>query len=531
MTLIRNISHYTLVDRGLLIQSKISYLGISCAIVFFLSFAQNIYSQNYKEFETGFSTIFIDPQTVDSYHFGKNPAYINFSLNDEFLSLKNITKDEEGEYKKFTTPRIDRSYDFFASGKKSIDSTQKFKGSFGFTKLERKKWDWFFTRDYDTDNPFIIGDSTTGDSRINGILLNAQYAINISDDFSAGINIDYSVDEGLKTVSPRPTSEHRDIGAKIGAGFNIDKNISIGVTCGFSDKNEQISYREDEGSLTQETIILKFKGYDFPNVLRKKVETRYAYTNVYDAGLNFSYDDLERTKVAAFVNSGFEKTSIKDDALDPKGEGFWKDDHLEAGIKLVTNLAEDLNIGFIYRYNLNDGWAKYPPTDVLYYERNSASHSLEAGVETKIDGDLSAGLEAGFSRSSRDENDHYSIVRSLNKSNVWFGKIGINYSWSNSIATLISYNFAKKSNSLGELTIGNNTVYFFNNRIYDLWHLQSGYVKHGFSISSEISTLSSGTLLAQINYSLMKPISHAVFGNVNRNEFRLTLEYRVKTIY
>ena len=147
--------------------SNSCFFKIYFLMLFLFSLSSNTFSQNYKEFDTGFSTIFNDGFKLDSYYFGNNPAYLDFRLADEFLSLKNITKNSEGEFKKFITPRTDQSFGFFASGKKSIDSIQKFKGSFGFSKMVRKNWDWFFTRDYDTDNPFLIGDSTSGNSRIN----------------------------------------------------------------------------------------------------------------------------------------------------------------------------------------------------------------------------------------------------------------------------------------------------------------------------------------------------------------------------
>lgn len=499
--------------------------------IFLFCFLSNtIYSQNYKEFETGFSTIFNYPFTLDSYHFGNNPAYLNFSLEDEFLALKTQTKNDEGDFKKFITPKINRSYALFASGKKSIDSTQKFKGSFGFSKIERKKWDWFFTRDYETDNPFLIGDSTSGDTRINGIILNTQYVINILNDFSAGVNLDYSVDEGLKTISPRPTSEHRDIHARLGIGYLINKDFSIGLTADVTDKNEQISYREDEGSLNQETIILKFKGYDFPNVLRKKVETRYAYTSGYASGITFSYNNSNNFSLAGYFNSGFEKNSIKDDALDPKGVGFWKDDYLEAGIKLTACISKDINTGLSYNYLKRNGWAKYPPTDVLYYERNYYLHSLIAGYEQKISEDICAGLEAGFSISSKKEDDHYSVVNSNLQFNQYFGKLGINYNWSENLSSLISYGFSKKASPNSELHFSNNSVYFTNGRIYDLLYLQSGFIKHNFSVTSEIKAWVSNAILFHLNYSLVKPQLSIPFGNANRKEFDLTLEYRVKVI-
>lgn len=511
--------------------NKSQSFKICFLILFLFSLGNNTFAQNYKEFETGFSTIFNQGFNLDSYNFGNNPAYLDFSLDDEFLSLKNVAKNSEGEFKKFITPRTDQTFGFFASGKKSIDSIQKFKGSFGFSKLVRKNWDWFFTRDYDTDNPFIIGDSTSGGSRINGILINAQYAITISERLAAGVNFDYTVDEGLKTVSPRPTSEHRDIHGKLGIGYLINKELSLGLTLDVTDKNEQISYREDEGSLTQETIIFKFKGYDFPNVLRKKVETRYSYTNGYASGITFAYNNFEDFKLAGFVNSGFEKNSIKEDALDPKGVGFWKDDYIEVGLKASKHFSKNIITGLSYKYLKRNGWAKYPPTDVLYYERNLYSHSFIAGYEQVINKDISAGLEAGISIFSKKEDDHYSVVNSSIQFNQYFGKIGINYHWSEDVSSLLSYAVSARANHKYELNYNEKgSIYFVNARIYDLIYLETAFLQHSFSLTSEVNLWNSDMVLFHLNYSTTKPISIDSFKNTRRSEFDLIIEYRVKVI-
>jgi len=494
-----------------------------------LQLIKTSYSQNYKEVETGFTTIFNYSFVLDSYHFGNNPAYLNFSKEDEFLSLKSNYKNDEGEFKKFTTPGIDRTYFVSASGKKAIDSVQKFKGSFGFSKLERKNWNWFFTREYETDNPFLIGDSTFGNSRINGISLNAEYVRNISQNISAGINLDYAVDEGLKTVSPRPTSQHRDIHAKIGIGYNVTNQLSFGLTADVTDKNEQISFREDEGALTQETIILKFKGYDFPNVVRKKVETRYAFTNSYSSGITSSFSSNDFS-FAAFINAGFEKTSIKDDALDPKGEGFWKDDFVEAGFKGAAFLLKDLTAGFSYKYLKKDGWAKYPPANILYNERKSSSHKFIAGLENKINDKISAGIEIGMSLFSKSENDHYSIVKSSTKYNEWSGRVGVDYHWSERLSSLVSYGFMKKANLNYDLANNANSNYFNSFRRYDILYLQTAFTKHSFSFTSEFKDGYFGAMIIQLNYSRINPDAGYLFENSFRNVFEVNLEYRIKVI-
>lgn len=487
----------------------------------------DVRAQSFNEFPTGFSLIFNSPDKTNSYYFGGNPALLDFGLKDEVLSLSSDINDEVGNFRQFTQPKTNRFYQLAASGKKSIDSTQKFKGSFAFQRFERRDWQWIFTRDYHTRNPFLLGDSTTGNTRINGILMNAEYAILLSKAFSAGLSFDYTVDEALKQVSPKPTSEHRDINARIGVNYSFLKNFNAGLILDISDKNEQISYREDEGSITRETIILKFKGYDFPNVIRKKTETRYVYTNGYKTGLTFSYDSKKIFKAAGFISFGFEKNNIKDDAVNPVSVGFWKNDLLDAGIK-ASSVFSDAEIYLQYVLHAENGWAKYPAFNVLYYDRKLSSNSFSAAIQYEINSSFTLGVEGGFSINSLTENDHYSAVFSEIKYNCLNMKGGSQIKMTNNISTLFAYGLFVKNQPESGLVVTTPSNYFNNYRQYDILYLQTAFMRHIFSIASQFDQIFGGTLLIYLDYELSKPKSGSVFGGEKRNNFNSTLEYRIK---
>ncbi len=495
--------------------------------LFFIVQLVDTNAQSFYEFPTGFSLIFNSPDKINSYYFGGNPALLNFELKDEVLSLRSEINDEEGNFKQFIEPGINRLYQLAASGKKSIDSTQKFKGSFAFQRSERRNWDWIFTRDYQTGNPFLIGDSTSGNTRINGIAMNAEYAIILSKVFSAGLRFDYAVDEALKQVSPRPTSEHRDINARLGFNYSFMNSFNAGLVFDIVDKNERIAYREDEGSLTQETIILKFKGYDFPNVFRKKTETRYAYTNSYKSGVTFSYDSKKIFKGAGYISMGIEKNSIKDDAINPVSVGFWKNDLLDAGLK-VSSVFSDALIYFQYVLHTENGWAKYPAFNVLYYDRKLSSNSFSAAVQYILTPSLTFGVEGGLSVNSLTQNDHYSAVFSDIKYNCYNIKFGSHIKFYNNISTLFTYGFYAKSQPENELQVNSASNYFNSYRQYDLLYLQTSFTRHIFSMTSQFDKIFDGTFLIYLGYELTRPNSGSVFGGEKRNNFNTTLEYQIK---
>jgi len=496
-------------------------------LLFYITATGFLFPQNYKEFNTGFISIFNNPVELNSYYFGGNPALLDFSSEDELLSITNNIIMNDGEFKRFIEPKSERLYQLSASGKKEIDENQRFSGSFGFQREERINWNWFYTRDYNTGNPFLIGDSTTGSSRINGIIMNAGYAINLSEKFSAGISLDYSVDEMLKEISPKPTSVHRDIHSRIGINYRINENMNIGLITDVYDKTERIVYREDEGSITQETIILKFKGYDYPNVFRKKTETRYSYINGYSAGFTFSFSLPKELVVLGYSLLGFDKTNIKDDATNPIAEGFWKNDFLEAGIKLSVNM-NDFTAGLTYKYYHDNGWGKYPPYNVLYFEKENNNHSLVIGIQKSLSNIISGGIEGGIILNSVSENDHYSVVSLDSKSRVIFGKAGVNIDWNSDLSTLVSYGFY--NNSVPDYTYKTIAMSDYYNlyRQYDVLFKITGYNNHEFTLTSKVDPGIGGFFLIHFNYSLLKPVEGSTFVSETRNRFNSVLEYRVK---
>jgi hypothetical protein len=236
--------------------------------------AQQIYSS-----DPFFKTIFESRKNINSYYVGDNPAYLRFENGDQLLSLQSSYFNNDGEFKRFIDPSAIRLYQVSASGKKAIDSAQVFKGSFAFQRLERKNWNWLVSKYYDDFDPFLFGDSTSGSAHYNGIVMNAQYGAGLFDQLLFGFNFNYSVDEGLKEVFPHPTSNHRDIDLSIGLGYLLNENFTIGASTKIYDYNEKIKYEEDQGAVSREVYLLKFRGFDFPFVNNKKTETRYSYRN------------------------------------------------------------------------------------------------------------------------------------------------------------------------------------------------------------------------------------------------------------
>jgi len=109
---------------------------------------------------------------------------------------------------------------------------------------------------------------------------------------------------------------------------------------------------------------------------------------------------------------------------------------------------------------------------------------------------------------------------------------------------LVSYSYAKKGSlasglnfpslivfgTAGNAGSSNNSGYYTKYRVYDLLYLQTEFVKQSFSITSELRALVPGTILFYIDYSFVKPQFSSYYGDADRKEFNLILEFRVKVI-
>jgi hypothetical protein len=497
-------------------------------VIFLFAFCTTLFPQEIKEFPTGFSTIFKNFNEVNSYYFGNNPAVLDFETGDELLSIKSQNDLTDGDFKKFIEPKSLRNYYLGASGKKEIDANQRFKGSFGFQRNERRDWNWIFTREYQTGNPFLIGDSTTGNSRINGILMNAEYSIELSNDFSAGVLLNYAVDEAMKQVSPRPTAIHRDIHTSIGINYKLSSNFQMGLVANVYDNNERIAYREDEGALTQETIIMKFKGYDYPNVFRKKTETRYSYINGYSGGLTFTLNPSSASVVTGYFYTGFTKTNLKDDAISPKSEGFWSNDILTAGLQFFHNISEGWQTGLIYKFKSENGWAKYSPYNVLYYDRKISNHSVEAGLKTPLVKNVNLGIETGFELMKNEEVDHYSAITSnFNSTNI-FIRAGASSKITEDIETIFSYTYLIKSVSDNQILNSGNSSYYDLFRKFDLLYEQTEYKGHNLSLTTAYSINKFDMIFLHLNYLMLNPDTKSTFNGLSGSKFSAHIEYRLK---
>ncbi len=495
-------------------------------ITILFSLQTALFSQQFIDPASLFSTIFEKGKEVNSYYVGYNPAYLPYDNTDKWLHIQSLFDDNSGEFKQFIEPSIKRTYQLSFSGKKAIGETQIFKGRFAFQRIEHHDWKWLSTRNYSTGNPFLLGDSTSGRSRFNGILMNAEYSNKLWDKLLFGIQFHYGVDEGMKEVSPRPTSIHRDINIRIGAGYLITENLTFGVVGNFYDFNERISYREDEGALLQETVLLKFRGYDFPFVIRKKVETRYSFHNGYRGYATASLS-LDNFNAAAYIGSGVEQLVLKEDVSNPLTVGLWQNKMIDAGLRASVKIDENFFVGAKYKYTQSDMWAKHPQFQVLYMEGKSPDHSFTLGAEYRLSQALKFGIEGGIDLVDISKDDYYSSVFWKTKGKLISGAAGSEFRFSDIISASVAYGVSTFTVDETSLLYGTPSTYFNDFRIMDILFFQSSFLKHTFNAKIDISPGFDGIISILINYNLINSDDSLFTEKLKRNKLNIVLEYKV----
>lgn len=496
----------------------------------FIIVCGNLYSQSFLFDQAEFFNTILDAKfKINSYYIGGNPANLDKEISDERLLIEAAFDNRHGDFKGFVMPKDQSALQISFTGKKKISETGIFKGSAGFNREVRNNWNWVANKNYQRAKTFIYGDSTTGTSRYHSILLNAQYRDEISKNLNIGFSIDYAVDEGLKKVSPKPESEHRDIYLNIGLSYKLDKDNLVGAAFKYQDFTEEIDYREDEGAIYDETRILKFTGYDYPSVYYKKVEERRSNTNGYFAVLNFEHKSNDLKAVAAFT-AGFDKQNIKDGGTDPILKGFSKNTLFTGDVVLLYRIDENLLASAGYQYRYSDYWAKHPDFNVLLMEEEIPSHFFNLGMEYKIDENLVLGCEGSIRLHEYSMNDYYSDIAARFDAVEYGGTLGLSYYWNEMITTTTG--IAYINNKLSDEGIEQDETgnYYENYRKYDLlYKLTStssinGYLKTMFNFSRF------GEICLNLQFAYLRPEDQSVFEGLNQNNINVWLQFR-KEVY
>ncbi len=403
-----------------------------------------VYFSNAQNYIYNFNQLSIQPDTsIKIFQVTHNPSLLKYDEDQELLYIKASFFDSEEKIKRYFDPEKINIYQIQFLGKKKIGEKQIFKGVFGFNKIFRRNWNWIFTKNYDSGNPFLIGDSSAGSSTFNAIFFDANYFNQIFSNSSVGAGIAYFVDEGLKQVSPRPTSQHREIKFTFGLSYSPKKFFELALAGIVEDKKEEISYKEDESAVYKEVTLLKFRGFDFPVIVKKKTETRVLYHNNYAITADVILKPFNSSTLFGRVEKGIEQIVSKEEITNPKNQGYFQNDYLKFGLKSEFLFNDKLKNNLSFEYLKSDNWSRHPEFFSLMSEQNQKFTRLTENIFYNLNDRLITHLGLGFAEFNFNLNDYYSNVEFDLKSQLISLQTGLRLNISNSISLETNLLFEK----------------------------------------------------------------------------------------
>lgn len=419
----------------------------------------------------------LDPLTlepvVDWTALTGNPALLFQSHSGDHLQMSSTYTSSNGSFRRFVDPGRHETMNLGAFGSRTVSNRQLFSGGFGFRRSNYHDWQWLSTRAYEAAHPFLKADSTTGMSRFNEIYIEGRYALQLPRNWVAGISVEYAVDEGLKNVAPKPVSEHRDARAVVGLSHRIG-TLQWGMFAGLSDYEEELRYREYEGSLLDEVRLISFRGYDRPIVQTLDRETRITRSSGSLYGAHATWKPTGSLVWHASARVSNRALELEEDLTRPRFEGYTSttDKHMQTALLWS---AEKLYLGGEATLHQREHWAEYQPFNVLMSNGSMLEYSFRATGGYRLSSTLTAMAEIYSRHTSTSEDDYYSSI-SWSAEGEGVGVFaGFRRVLQGGAAYRLQYGFYRQRISDAHLSTDSRSIYFDPGRHRDLALYLSGF--------------------------------------------------------
>lgn len=425
-----------------------------------------------------------------------NPALLRISHRGDDLNMATHFGHASGGFRRFVDPGRDASYTVLASGSKTIDGRQLFRGSFGFRRSEYFDWQWVSTRFYEEAHPFIMADSTTGRSRFNEILVNGGYAVELLPGWNLGASVEYMVDEGLKDIASKPLSTHRYIRFRAGSSYRTGR-AEIGAYGGLDDGEEELRYTEFEGAILEETVLISFRGYDEPVVQRRDRESRLTRLSSWHYGAHAAWTLQAGLRLHAQYRGWQRALDVEEDITRPRMEGHTSANSHRLDADMIWPRNRYL-LALGYRFLSDEQWGEFQPFNVLMNEMDRRMHRFVTGWSVGLGEAAEAGVQWHLAYGDRSERDYYSdILWSADQSDIGFNA-GITARLTGRMRLRAHYGFLNRSSSNIVLETGDTGPFFDEYRRRDIEFMLSGFTARQGSLEAVIRLDGNHEITAEI---------------------------------
>jgi hypothetical protein len=425
---------------------------------------------------------------LNMYVFGGNTAWLLYDENIRSLEFVGTYDRSVGEFRRPFDPGTREVYQYFAQGAQKFDGIHAVAGQFGFSQDFRSKWQWMATRDYDTENPFLLADSSTGRTVYRGIVMSGQYSARVTERLLIGTGLHYAVSNGLKEVTPKPTSTIRDLSVLIGSAYLFSSRLAGGVSFRYDDQQEEISYREDEVDPLTETILFKFRGYDRYLRISKKTEFRENRSKGY-RGIVHAAGTLGRgLQFVGFGSIGSGCVVVRDGGTSPDNQGTANSESVDAGVRFRQD-AGPVAIALQGKLGYLKHWALHPNYNVMLSEGVRESREIVFGIERNGTGMLrNVAGEYMLTHARRQVDDYLSKVYFDYARYVHTMSIGTDLMLTDLLRTRAVYSYRWQEPDTDTFNAPTPSNFFTSIRIPELDHYRARTSMHGIQIETGYRT-------------------------------------------
>ena len=471
-----------------------------------------------------------DPITTDSYGMDEYTEWYKRTLNPA-LALKSHQYDDliigssflhrQGEFRRFMDPDRFSVYNLSAGGSRTFGESQIFRGTFGYRRTEYHDREWTASRFYDNAHPFVLADSSTGNSRYNEIFVSGEYAVELSPNWTLGAAVDYSVDEGLKDAPPKPLSEYRDFSLRIGFSWQ-NGSLSAGLHGGVHDKEEELRYRQYEGALLDEVLLISFRGYDKPVVRERERETRLTRQSGLSAGGFSTWKPTDNLRLHGYFRINNSSLHIEEDLTRPRDEGYTSTLSLNSFGGLSWH-PSNLSASVEYEYRHTHHWSEFQPSNSLMTDGSSFAHQFTGSIGYRFSDHLHISAKGLLSPSRTSEDDYYSQIfwESDYLGSGVFGQIRTSTPIAEDLRINLGYYRHDAHNSA--LTYSDSGPYFQTARKQDIETYLASFDDFQASIMMNFGLFEDHTLMLSVSF---KQRQHSN-NDSNRNIINTHTTYRV----
>lgn len=411
------------------------------SLIFALITNQVFYSQDYKLQSLGGLSYSVEniSSNLDIYHFGKNPAWLANSYENDILDIAPYYNDEWGNYSYKFAPFSTRNTgsDFIAIY--NLGDAGTFKGFSNYNYQTRKENYRALTYESYNGEAYFFTDTTTGTTNYSGPSIGFSHGIRIYQNLFLGLEGNYQILDGLKNVYSYAISLLRNVNSKVGLAYKIQA-FSAGIDYSFNSFQERIE-ASDVNLLSIQTYL--WRGETNRIELREQQQEFKIIKNSNSLGLQFAYNNNLNTSLGFAAKYSTSNTSFIYPITNIETEdGYSNFEEIDMKLQGKYKFDDQILLGFSSGYFQNSSWTQNSIKNLLIWEWNYSDIHLGFGSSYKLfNNNLLTAFEYEI-HSIETDSSKYIDGKSSSLSNFLHKlKLGFDYNLIEETSILFGYNF------------------------------------------------------------------------------------------